>query len=79
MSSARLEPRLFVVGYYLGHLPARQNEQTQKDESDRQAQQAREALEEKIMSARAVLTPRPAAGPEASRHPVAVALRILNS
>ena len=65
----RLEPIIFViVGYCFGRLPAQQNEQTLKDELSRQtqkadaaqhakeqAQQAREALEEKIKNVRVVL------------------------
>src|SRR6267143_75713 len=58
----RLEPIIFVIiGYYFGRLPAQQNEKTLKDEMGRQtqkaeaaqhakeqAQQSREAVEEKI-------------------------------
>lgn len=73
---ARLEPIIFVIiGYYFGRLPAQQNEQTLKDEIGRQtqkadasqhakeqAQQTREALEEKIKNAHAALaTPSSAA------------------
>ena len=67
----RLEPILFVIiGYYFGRLPAQQNEKTLKEEISRQthradaaqhakeqAQQTREALEEKVKNARAALTP----------------------
>lgn len=66
---ARLEPIIFVIiGYYFGRLPAQQNEQTLKGELNRQtqktdaaqhakeqAQQAREALEEKIKNIRVTL------------------------
>jgi hypothetical protein len=66
----RLEPIIFVIiGYYFGRMPAQQNEKTLKDEIGRQtqkadaaqhakeqAQQSREALEEKINNARAALT-----------------------
>jgi hypothetical protein len=66
---ARLEPIIFVIiGYYFGRLPAQQNEKTLKDEIGRQtqkadaaqhakeqAQQSREALEEKMKNARATL------------------------
>ncbi|HKX29471.1 MAG TPA: hypothetical protein VJ302_17405 [Blastocatellia bacterium] len=65
----RLEPIIFViVGYCFGRLPAQQNEQTLREELSRQtqkadaaqhakeqAQQAREALEEKIKNVRVVL------------------------
>jgi hypothetical protein len=67
----RLEPIIFVIiGYYFGRLPAQQNEKTLKDEIGRQtqkadaaqhakeqAQQSREALEEKVKNARAALAP----------------------
>ena len=70
----RLEPIIFVIiGYYFGRLPAQQNEKTLKDEIGRQtqkadaaqhakeqAQQTREALEEKIKNVSAALT---SAGP----------------
>ena len=70
---SRLEPILFVViGYYFGRLPGQQNEQTLKNEIDRQskraeaAQQAREtalqsrdALDEKVKNARTALATRP--------------------
>ena len=73
---SRLEPILFVlIGYYFGRLPAQQNEQTLKNEIDRQskraeaAQQAREtalqsrdALDEKLKNARTALATRPAEG-----------------
>jgi hypothetical protein len=66
----RLEPIIFVIiGYYFGRLPAQQNEKTLKDEVTRQtqksdaaqhakeqAQQAREALEEKVKNAHTALT-----------------------
>ncbi|MDT4894960.1 MAG: hypothetical protein QOH25_37 [Acidobacteriota bacterium] len=66
----RLEPIIFVViGYYFGRLPSQQNENTLKGEINRQtqkadaaqhskeqAQQAREALEEKVKNVRATLT-----------------------
>ena len=65
----RLEPIIFVIiGYYFGRLPAQQNEKTLKDEINRQtqkadatqhskeqAQQEREALEEKVKNAKAAL------------------------
>jgi hypothetical protein len=65
----RLEPIIFVIiGYYFGRLPAQQNEKTLKDEINRQtqkadaaqhakeqAQQTREALEEKVKNTRAAL------------------------
>lgn len=67
----RLEPIIFVIiGYYFGRLPGQQNEKTLKEEAARQtqradaaqhakeqAQQSREALEEKVKNARAALTP----------------------
>ena len=67
----RLEPLIFViVGYYFGRLPSQQNEGTLKDEITRQiqkadaaqhakeqAQQSREALEEKMKNAKAALSP----------------------
>jgi len=66
----RLEPIIFVIiGYYFGRLPAQQNEKTLKDEIGRQtqkadaaqhakeqAQQTREALEEKVKNVSAALT-----------------------
>ncbi|MEP7336767.1 MAG: hypothetical protein ABI977_03310, partial [Acidobacteriota bacterium] len=66
---ARLEPIIFVIiGYYFGRLPAQQNEQTLKGELNRQtqktdaaqhakeqAQQASEALEEKVKNVRITL------------------------
>ena len=66
----RLEPIIFVIiGYYFGRLPSQQNENTLKGEIDRQAQkvdaaqhakeqaqQTREALEEKVKNAKATLT-----------------------
>jgi hypothetical protein len=65
----RLEPIIFVIiGYYFGRLPSTQNEQTLKDEIDRQTQKTnaaqnikeqlqreREGLEEKIKSVRIAL------------------------
>ncbi len=65
----RLEPIICVIiGYYFGRLPAQQNEKTLKDEISRQAQKAdaaqhvkeqaqqnREALEEKVKNARSTL------------------------
>jgi hypothetical protein len=73
----RLEPIIFVViGYYFGRLPAQQNEKTLKDEIGRQtqkadaaqhakeqAQQSREAMEEKVKNVNAALT---SAAPAAS-------------
>ncbi len=69
----RLEPIIFVIiGYYFGRLPAQQNEKTLKDEIGRQtqkadaaqhakeqAQQTREALEEKIKNVKAALAVSP--------------------
>jgi N-acetyl-gamma-glutamylphosphate reductase len=66
----RLEPIIFVIiGYYFGRLPSQQNENTLKGEINRQtqkadaaqhnkeqAQQTREALEEKVRNVRATLT-----------------------
>ncbi len=100
----RLEPIIFVIiGYYFGRLPAQENEKTLKDEIIRQtlradtashakeqAQQTREALEERVKNARAALTPAalgrsPAEGPgaagaaESLRPSVAAALNILDS
>lgn len=65
----RLEPIIFVIiGYYFGRLPAQQNEKTLKEEINRQtnradaaqhakeqAQQVREALEEKVKNVKTVL------------------------
>jgi len=65
----RLEPIIFVIiGYYFGRLPAQQTEHTLKGEISRQtqkadaaqhakeqAQQASEALEEKLKNVRAAL------------------------
>jgi len=65
----RLEPIIFVIiGYYFGRLPAQQNEKTLKEEIGRQtqkadaaqhakeqAQQSREAAEEKIKNVNAAL------------------------
>jgi hypothetical protein len=73
----RLEPIIFVIiGYYFGRLPAQQNEKTLKDEIGRQtqkadaaqhakeqAQQSREAVEEKLKNVNAALT---SAAPNAS-------------
>ena len=73
---SRLEPILFVIiGYYFGRLPGQQNEQTLKNEIDRQskraeaAQQAREtalqsrdALDEKVKNARTALATKPPEG-----------------
>ncbi len=105
----RLEPIIFVIiGYYFGRLPAQQNEKTLKDEIGRQtqkadaaqhakeqAQQTREAVEEKIKNVSATLAA-PASSKSATRgleelhsedpvaddalrHSVGAALRILNS
>ena len=66
----RLEPIIFVIiGYYFGRLPAQQSEKTLKDEIGRQtqkadaaqhakeqAQQSREALEERVKNVNAALT-----------------------
>jgi hypothetical protein len=65
----RLEPTIFVIiGYYFGRLPGQENEKTLKGEISRQtqktdaaqhanqqAQQYREALEEKLKNVRTVL------------------------
>jgi hypothetical protein len=102
----RLEPIIFViVGYYFGRMPAQQNEKTLKGEIGRltqkadaaqhakeQAQQSREALEEKVNNVRAALTAIPVAsaaeafdkaggrnGADALRGAVAVALEVLKS
>lgn len=94
----RLEPLIFViVGYFFGRLPSQQNERMLKDEIGRQAQradaaqhareqaqQSREALEEKLKNVRAALTPASRgagaqAGDGALRGPVAAALTIINS
>jgi hypothetical protein len=67
---SRLEPMIFVIiGYYFGRLPAQQNEQTLREEIDRQtkradaaqqaretALQSREALDEKLKNARTALS-----------------------
>lgn len=67
----RIEPIIFIIiGYYLGRLPSQQNEGTLKVEISRQAQradaaqhakeqaqQAREALEEKLKNVRTALVP----------------------
>lgn len=101
---ARLEPIIFlIIGYYFGRLPAQQNEQTLKGELSRQkqkadaaqhakeqAQQSREALEERLKNVRIALTalPGPGAtggvkseshGAEPVCHSLAVARDILNS
>lgn len=66
----RIEPIIFVIiGYYFGRLPSQQNENTLKGEINRQvqkadaaqhakeqAQQGREALEEKMRNAKVTLT-----------------------
>lgn len=66
---SHLEPIIFVIlGYYFGRLPADQNENTLKDEINRQAQradaaqhakeqaqQARESLEEKMKNVKAAI------------------------
>jgi hypothetical protein len=76
----RLEPIIFVIiGYYFGRLPSQQNENTLKGEINRQtqkadaaqhakeqAQQASEALEEKVRNARAVLASSVAKAPAKS-------------
>lgn len=73
----RLEPIIFVIiGYYFGRLPSQQNENTLKGEINRQtqkadaaqhskeqAQQMREALEEKVKNVRAALTSAPSVAP----------------
>jgi len=101
---ARLEPIIFlIIGYYFGRLPAQQNEQTLKGELIRQkqkadaaqhakeqAQQSREALEERLKNVRIALTALPGAGvtggvisesraAEPVGHSLAVARDILNS
>jgi choline-glycine betaine transporter len=67
----RLEPIIFVIiGYYFGRLPAQANENTLKNEINRQSQKAtaaqqikenlqqeREILEEKIKNAKIALVP----------------------
>lgn len=101
----RLEPLVFVVvGYYFGRMPSQQNESMLKDEIGRQtrkadsaqhakeqAQQAREALEEKLKNVRATLAfastvshdRRSAAGVAATdpayRQTIATVLKILDS
>src|SRR5437588_6843994 len=105
----RLEPIVFaIIGYYFGRLPSQQNEKTLKHEIGRQtqradaaqsakeqAQQASEALEEKIKNVRATLSAEDAMSMTASgsrhyrsvgvvpeeglQHVVGAALRILNS
>jgi len=71
LMSARLEPIIFIIiGYYFGRLPAQQNEKSLKDEIGRQAQkadaaqhakeqaqQSREAVEEKLKNVIAALAP----------------------
>lgn len=66
----RLEPIIFtIIGYYFGRLPAQQNEETLKEEINRQTkkadaaqnsreqtQQEREALEEKLKNVQTILT-----------------------
>jgi len=101
---ARLEPIIFlIIGYYFGRLPAQQNEQTLKGELSRQkqkadaaqhakeqAQQSREALEERLKNVRIALTALPGSGAgggaksdsrgaEPLYHSLAVARDILNS
>ena len=101
----RLEPLVFVVvGYYFGRLPSQQNESMLKDEIGRQtrkadatqhakeqAQQAREALEEKVKNVRATLAFAPAvshdrrgaagvaASDPAAQQTIATVLKILDS
>ena len=72
---SRLEPIIFVIiGYYFGRLPGQQNEQTLKEEINRQTQradaaqhaketalQSREVLEEKVKNARTALAVDPVA------------------
>lgn len=67
---ARLEPIIFIIiGYYVGRLPGQQNETNLKEEINRlvqkanaaqhakeQAQQARDAMEEKMKNVNAALT-----------------------
>ncbi len=67
--ATRIEPIIFVIiGYYFGRLPAQQNEQTLKQEINRQSKQAdaaqhakeqiqqvREALEEKVKNVKITL------------------------
>ena len=101
---ARLEPIIFlIIGYYFGRLPAQQNEQTLKGELSRQkqkadaaqhakeqAQQSREALEERLKNVRIALTALPGSGADGGAksdsrvaeplyHSLAVARDILNS
>ncbi len=68
---SRLEPIIFVIiGYYFGRLPSQQNEDSLKDEINRQTQkadaaqhvkeqtqQSRESLEEKMKNIKTVLIP----------------------
>jgi hypothetical protein len=101
----RLEPLIFVVvGYYFGRLPSQQNESTLKDEIGRQtrkadsaqhakehAQQACEALEEKLKNVRATLAFAPTASHDrrsavnaatsdpATQQTIATVLKILDS
>lgn len=77
----RLEPLIFViVGYFFGHMPSQQNQQTLKDEINRQTQRAdaaqhareqaqlsRESLEEKLKNVRAALTRPPRGAGEPTR------------
>lgn len=75
---ARLEPIIFIIiGYYVGRLPGQQNETNLKEEINRQAQkanaaqhakeqaqQAREAIEEKMKNVNAALTSAVCDGPK---------------
>lgn len=84
----RLEPLIFIIiGYYFGRLPGVENEQTLKDEIERQTQradaaqqaketalQSREALDEKIKNARTALD-----NATSERNSVATAFHILSS
>lgn len=104
--AARLEPIIFVfLGYFFSRFPSQQNERALREEIIRQTQKAdaaqhvkeqvqqeREALEEKVKGARAVLNAVTAgASPEArdsftaackddaTRYSISAALNILNA
>ena len=84
----RLEPIIFVIiGYYFGRLPGQQNEQTLKEEIERQTQradaaqhaketalQSRDALDEKVKNARTALD-----NANGDRGSVTAAFKILRS
>jgi hypothetical protein len=104
----RLEPLIFIIiGYYFGRRPAQQNEQSLRDAIDRetkkaeeiqhlleQAQQEREALDEKLENVKIILTSLTgkvstanmknpssdeAANLKTQRHSIINAINILNS